>query len=265
MVTRLIKYLIMSLAVQAAAHDIALSQEFRIETEIYQGAESDPVSESLTLFAGGLIYDFLLVDSDETKAEQVAIFDTHQRKFILLDAARKIKATVPEHQLIRFLNALKSDGMVRNEFLVNPEFQENYDTASGSLVLSSDQMTYETAGKKPTDGTVLPIYYEFIDQFARLNATDPRRMPPFARLKLNTAIKKYGFIPDEVKLSLAISEGDSKHRVELKSKHHVIWELSSQDRETIELAKEYWITFRDVTLQDFRGLSKSAADASKDE
>lgn len=259
MLSLLKNFLLMSCAIQLTT-STGLAHEFRIETEVCRGGDDQPVSESLTLFEGGLIYDFLVTgDDDESIAEQIAIFDTHQRKFVLLDSKRKVKTTIPEFRLIRLLSALKSEGVVQNDFLVNPEFEEIFDTSSGWLTLQSDQLIYRAKGKRPSDGTVLPIYHEFIDQFARLNVTDPRTMPPFARLKLNAAVKKYGFIPEEINVQLAISEDNVEHKIELTTKHFVFWELSKRDRDQIKLAKEYWMSFKEVTLKEFKNLESDVS------
>ncbi|MCU0875712.1 MAG: hypothetical protein MUE50_25550, partial [Pirellulaceae bacterium] len=39
----------------------AMGEDFRIETDVFLGAEKEPVAQSVTLFSGGLVYDFPLI------------------------------------------------------------------------------------------------------------------------------------------------------------------------------------------------------------
>ena len=237
-----------------------VAQEFRIETEVYSNGASQPISENLTLFADNLIYDFMLPTDGTRFPEEIVIYQSREKKFVLLDTSRQIRTEIIEGELLKILAALQSSRVVdeSSEFLFHPAFRETYDESSGWLELRSDQLTYRTRGKLPDNDNLLHTYYEFIDQFARLNATDPRRMPPFARLKLNSALKKYGFIPNEVEVTLVPSIDPPAEPIRVRTTHNVIWNLSARDRERIESAKRYWIDFQSVPLAEFRRIRKTA-------
>ena len=236
------------------------AQDFRIETEIFQGTSNDPISENLTLFSGNLILDFMLPTDRTRFPDEIVIYISDERKFVLLDTRRRIKTELLEGQVLQLLASLQSSTIATedNDFLFNPEFEEAYDNSSGLLTLQSERITYEVRGKRPKEDSMLHRYYEFIGQFARLNATDPKRMPPFARLKLNAALQKYGFIPDEVRLTLIPSLADNSNPIVLKTTHNVITELSEKDEKRIASAKRYWMEFKDVSLGIFRNYEKTA-------
>lgn len=238
----------------------ALAQDFRIETEVFRGESTEPISENLTLFSDNLILDFMLPTDRTRFPEQIVIFISDERKFVLLDTRRRLKTELLEGQVLQFLSTLQSSTLANeeNDFLFHPDFKEEYDHSSGLLRLYSDQITYEVRGERPKEDTILHRYYEFIGQFARLNATDPKRMPPFARLKLNSALKKYGFIPQEVQLTLVPSLTEAKDPIVLRTTHNVITELSAKDEKRIESAKRYWIDFKNVSLGEFRNFEKTA-------
>jgi len=238
----------------------SIAQDFRIETEVFRGESTEPISENLTLFSGNLILDFMLPTDRTRFPEQIVIFISDERKFVLLDTRRRIKTELLEGQVLQYLSTLQSSSLANaeNNFLFHPEFKEEYDHSSGLLRLYNDQITYEVRGERPKEDSILHRYYEFIGQFARLNATDPKRMPPFARLKLNTALKKYGFIPGEVQLTLVPSLTEATDPIVIRTTHNVITELSAKDEKRIESAKRYWIDFKNVSLGEFRNFQKTA-------
>ncbi len=238
----------------------ATAHEFRVETEVTREGDSNPISTSLTLSESGLIYDFLLAADGGKLADEIAIYDTRERRFVLLDVNRRIRTTIHDHQIARLLTALKSTGVIKDEFMVNPVFEESYDLSSRWLTLKSSTLTYRARGSHPHDGALLPVYNLYMDQFARLKATDPRGMPPFARLELNAAIKRHAFIPEEIQLQLQVTEGEETRLIALTSKHNVLWQLSKQDREYIELAKRYWMTFDEVDLRHYRSTNENDND-----
>ncbi len=47
----------------------AEADDFRIETKVFTGKETEPSSETLTLFRGGQVFDFL------TKPNEITLFD----------------------------------------------------------------------------------------------------------------------------------------------------------------------------------------------
>lgn len=247
--------------------ETALAQDFRVETEVIDVATGDVISENLTLFSGNLIVDFMLSPDKTRFPAEVVIYDTGLKRFVLMDTARKVRTEVADTDLLKILVALQGSHFVdeTNEFLFRPEFEESYDQATGQVELRSPRLTYRMKGSRPAQDMALHKYFEFIDQFARLNATDPRRMPPFARLKLNQAIKKYGVIAEEVEMCLAPDAEGEKPEIRIRSKHVAMWKLSAQDQERIESARRYWMEFEEVGLKEYRGIEVSVADLPDDE
>lgn len=244
-----------------------IGQEFRIETEVYSGEASEPISENLTLFSGNLIFDFMLPTDGARFPEEVVIYQSREKQFVLLDTSRQIKTLLIEGELLKILAALQSSDIAdeKNAFLFHPAFTETWDESSRWLTLASDQLTYRTRGDRPENENALHKYYEFIDQFARLNATDPKRMPPFARLKLNSSLKKFGFIPSVVEVTLIPSLDPPADPIEVKTRHNVMWQLSEKDQERIESAKRYWMDFKSVSLAEFRQIQEVAETSSQTE
>ena len=235
----------------------ALGQEFRIESQVYSDGSSLPVSQNITLFSEGLVYDFQLSNDAQPKPLEIVIFDTRSRMMVLLDPQRKIRIEMPDLQLMRIVDGVRKETVQdkRSSFLVEDSFDEDVDWSTNWVTLTSPQIEYRFHGSHPKDISVIAMYNKFLDNFTMLIASDPTKIPPFARMKLNQSIKQLGWIPTEVQI---VVKANSLFRQSFsaKSKHVVIHQLSNKDRTRIATAKQYWMQFKPVQLQEYRGLKK---------
>lgn len=235
----------------------AIGQEFRIETQVYSGQQTKPVSENLTLFTERIVYDFLFSHEDSAVVSEIVIFDVQQNRFVLLDESRELKLEIHNIELATLISSLKSSEAWREKFafLIEPKFETNFDSANGLLELTSKHMTYSVRTETPEKANAFPIYGQFVDAYAQLNATDPQKLPPFARLELNRELRSRRLMPTEVQMSLDMPTiGLGTRNVSATSKHSVIWQLSKNDRERIETANKHWTQFRSSTLAEYRNL-----------
>jgi len=237
---------------------VAVGQEFRIESSVYSDSSTLPVSQNVTLFSKGLIYDFQLSDDAQPTALEIAIYDTRKHEMILLDPARKMRFELPDLRLMKIVEAVRRDTIQdnRSSFLVNDNFTEDIDLSTNWVTLTSPQIEYRYHGSQPKDVSVIPIYLQFLDRFTQLNASDPTKLPPFARMKLNQSIQGLGWIPSEVRISVK-QNGLFREPFSAKSKHVVIHTLSDQDHERIAKAKSFWMQFESVDLEEYRGLERN--------
>lgn len=242
------------LSVNFKASDVH-AQEFRIASQVYLGEDKLPVSENLTLFSERIVYDFQMSDDAQPKPVQTVIFDSRTRMMVLLDPARQVRLELPELRLIRILDAVRRETLQdnRTSFLVKDQFKEHNDWSTDWVKLESPQITYSYKGLYPKNAAILPVYYEFLDNFTKLNATDPTKIPPFARIQLNNSIRRNGRIPVEVQISVK-QNALFKKGFSAKSKHVVIDQLSDKDKQRIAQAKTEWQTFTAVNLTEYRGL-----------
>ena len=248
--------LITVLSISASAGQI-LANDFRIETEVYLGADQTPVSQNLTLFSSGMVYDFQMSNEAKPKPFEIVIYNSHDKTFVLIDIERGIRLSLQQVQLIQMVEGLRQQTS-QNEltkFLVEDNFEEEVDISARGVSLKNEHIEYRYTGSSLQTATVLPVYFEFLDQYTRLNATDPTKLPPFPRLRLNQTIKKYGWIPSEVRVTL--NKNDLiKSKIEIKSEHTLVSSLSDTDRERIKEAKDKWMSSKAVDLATYRGLKK---------
>jgi hypothetical protein len=263
----LIRPFMIATAIAGSSLVPAIAQEFRIETEVRSADQAEPISENLTIFDDNLIIDFMLKPDRTRFPTEIVVYVRNEKRFVLLDTARKVRAEVIDAELLKILAALQGAPFINddNRFLFHPEFTETRDPVSGWIELRCPRMHYRLRGERPENEMALPMYWEFIDQFARLNATDPRRMPPFARLELNKAIKNYGIVPEEIELTLHPQADRDDNPLRVSTRHVIMWELSRTDFERVESARRYWMEFAPVSLKEYRQIPAAGETAVADE
>ena len=240
-----------------AIEQTANGQEFRIESTVYTAASNLPVSQNTTLFSQGLIYDFQLSDDAQPKPLEIVIFDTRRRKMVLLDPSRKFRLEMPDLQLLKIFEGVRRETIQdeRSSFLVEDNFHEDVDLSTNWVTLTSPQIEYRFHGRQPKDVSIIAQYNDFLDNFTMLIASDPTKIPPFARMKMNQSIKRLGWMPTEVQISIK-QNSLFRQPFNATSKHVIIYQLSDEDRTRIVKAKQQWMQFKAVELDEYRGLKK---------
>ena len=246
--------------------DSAANRDFKILTKIFVDGYSAPVSSNSTLFQKGLVFDFQ-VPSGQTEASAVTIYDSRNRKFVLLDLTRKVKLNLDSLQLLRIFDGMKKDleSNDRTKHLVSSEYSEKFDIDKMELVVENDFVDYRVIGERPKFDSILPRYHEFLDQYTFLTATDPERTPPIARIHLNRAIKKYGLMQKEV--VRRVKENDfhagTLRASKVSSRHTLEMLISGEDQAKIDLAKQHWMRFKEVDLAKYYEIDVMSADAGE--
>lgn len=242
----------------------ATAQQLRIESQVYRDGRQQPIASTLTLIDNGFVYDFSLDPAQPETELEIAIYDYNRKSINLLDCERQVRMSLEQFEVIKMVEEQRSQ-LSQNpelEFLVAPQFQEQSDIASGTIDLQHPQISYSARCEKPKDMTALPIYYDAVDHLTRLAASDPERLPPFPRLALNQAIRKYNLMPTEIEMRLA-SEGLLQRDIQMRSVHTTIWQLSTQDQQRIEQAKRKYMNYPVVSLGKFRGLKKEKTEVAQ--
>jgi hypothetical protein len=223
------------------------AENFRIETKIYEGKDEAPISETVTIFCDGVVYDFL------TSPAQTAIFSRPSGKnagrFILLDDDHRIRTEISTKKLEgAMLNLRTWAGQQSDKFLkfaANPEFKESFEPGSGQLVLASHMESYtvETAPVKRPKAAA--EYREFLDWYAQLNALLSGSPPPQPRLELNKSLSRHKAIPKTVELTRPGRDEP------LRAEHDFTWMLSQDDMARVEDAKTALASYHDVTNEEY--------------
>lgn len=236
-----------------------LGQDFRIDSQVYIDAQRSPVSENITLFSSGIIYDFQLSDTGEIETEETVIFDSRQKTFTLLNHAKKTKLKLSDLQLISIYEGVRKETRLdyRSKFLTDDSFDEVMDPDGNFITLSSPQIEYRYKGSQPSNVSILEQYNDFLHYFTLLNVSDPTKVPPFARMELNKSIKRIGWLPAEIQISVQ-QNNLFREAFSAKSKHSVRYQLSKQDQDRIDSIKRHWTQYKSVGLAEYRGFKKES-------
>lgn len=228
----------------------ATAEDFRIETKVYAGKAKAPVSENITLFQAGYVYDYL------SEPERIAVFDQPHGRFILLDPEHKMKAEVKTDKVLEFASRLK-DLVGKNssafmKFAADPEFETSF-SEGGELTMESKFITYQMKTEPAQTPQAADQYRDFSDWYARFNAmTNPGSTPPFARLAVNEQLAERGLVPTEVQLTINAQTSLAARAVTMRSEHHYSWRLLQRDIERIAETANQLATFRTVELSELQ-------------
>jgi len=240
-------------ALSQATSSSIRAHEFRIESHVYIGESTRPATHNVTMFSNELAFDFMMPEELNAAPMEIVIYDSRQRLIVLLDNQREIRVEMSAVQLTKLVESLRRQTLENEtaKFLVNDSFEVDTDWSAGWVTLTSPAITYRFRGEQPKNGALIPVYFQMMDVLTQLNATDPRQLPPFPRLKLNQTIRHVGWVPRDVQISVA-ANGFFPNSFSANS-HHVLTEgLSKTDRDLMAEAKKNWMNFKQVDLKEYR-------------
>lgn len=240
------------LSPQASLH---AAEDFRVENKIYAGSDKEPRTESTTIFYQGLVYDYL------KEPGEVTVFDPTHRRFILLDLSRRLKTELSADEVAALNHNLRDWAASQTDpylqFLADPKFDEQFDEATGTLVLASPWISYRVVTQSPDNPAIARQYREFSDWYTLLNTRlNPGSKLPFARLSLNAALEKRARIPKEVHLTMRSKRGLPFQRITIRSEHQLVTTLLQSDRDRIRQTDEFMGMFRSVDFSEYQKPSR---------
>lgn len=224
----------------------AHGDDFCVHSKVHLGKD---MVESVTMFRGGAVYDFL------STPEEITILDAPRDRFVVLDVTRKVKVVISGDEITKFAEKLRDEARARQVellvFLANPKFDESYNEATGELSLSAPWMAYKVQTVEPKHPDAARRYADFCDRQAQLSALlRPGSLPPFARLALNEALETRGRLPTEVQLT-RYAQQRSARPLSIRAEHRLQWRLLDSDRQRIDEADRHLATFTEVSLADY--------------
>ncbi|MDZ4817436.1 MAG: hypothetical protein SGJ20_00530 [Planctomycetota bacterium] len=241
----------------AAGNCCLLAQDFRVESKVLVGKETEPHSTNVTLFRGPHIYDFL------DKPEQITLYDLERGRIVVVDPVNLKKAEVSVGLLDSYCQTLLlkptgNDAFLK--FLLRPDLAVTEDQKSGETIFAGQYLTYRVLGVKPEQSGTEKRYREFADLSARLNAlVNQRSLPPFARLAVNSSLAEAGKIPSKIHLTIP-SRRLIGRALELHSEHEFRARILDSETAKIEAAGETMARCELVKLSDFVRATNAEAD-----
>ncbi len=247
-----------------------LAQDFRIDTEVFIGKEKKPAAETLTLFASGQIYDFLLQEPEE-----ITLLDPVRGRLTMLDKARQIKCGLNTQELLDLSLAYETQAgeskdalfgfAARPDFAVTSEEVRENGQDLVKLSLVGKPLEYHAVGRRPERLEAVRSFRYFADFMARLNSQRPGNLPAGARLELNKQLAERELLPVEITRTIPPTNPLTGKRIEVRSHHLVSWALSGEDRKRIDRAGTYLAEFRAVSFEEYRRAIAQPVENTTDE
>lgn len=257
-------------------------QECEIYTRVYQESpEPDAthgkhssgsiVVRNLSIFQRGNVYD-----KAEDSSDQVTIYESAARRFVILNTARKVMTELTFDQLESLMKDVaaqseKSLTTLRDkpdpktakmvsliQFQLRPDFRNAFDPVQKRLTLNSEHFTYEVQCAKIQPPELITAYLKYADWSAQLNyLLNPQAFLPGPRMALNAALREQQLMPIEITLKTDVGRG-----MRLRAEHRI-----DQQLEPGQLNKIYeWkklLDSKDVKRVPFREFQESIAEKAK--
>lgn len=248
--------LVLAAGVRLAAADPSEPRAFpqplalRIESELFREGHDEPVARSLTLFDGGVAWDFLELPTageseDGMELVEIVLHDPARERVVVIDPVRRVKTEIPLIRLERMSVSLAKWARSSDDRLVRwaggPDFSDNFQRDDETLVLSGPRVRYEVTLATAESPAVAETYRRFADTAILLKALlHPGGIPPFPRLAVNRELEAAGAIPAEVALEidppLAVVAGGAAR---MRSRHNSHPRLLAADRRLIADAEAH--------------------------
>ncbi len=234
----------------------------RVETELFRDGDDEPVARSLTLFDGGVAWDFLeLPASDGAKPAmqlvEIVLHDPARERVVVIDPVRRMKTEIPLIRLERMSVSLAKWARSSDDRLVRwaggPDFEGHFEEDEETLALSGPRVRYSVRLATAESPEAAGTYRQFADTAILLKALlNPGGIPPFPRLALNRRLEAATAIPAEVTLEidpkLAMVAGGAAR---LRSVHNSHPRLLAADRRLIADAQAHVAGAQAVDLAAF--------------
>ncbi|MFM9195132.1 MAG: hypothetical protein ACKOWG_05220 [Planctomycetia bacterium] len=209
------------LAVACGRADVCAAGDegFRVESEVFANGSEEPVARSLTLFRGGVAWDFLEPSAaadgkrGDFPAGEIVLHDPARERVVVVDPARNLKTQIDAIRLERLSVSLASWARKSDDKLVRwaggPDFGEGMTESDGQIELVGPRVRYAIEFAEPPSPEAAGSYRRFADTAILLKALlHPGGLPPFPRLAINRRVAAAGGIPTAVSLEI-----DSKTRM----------------------------------------------------
>lgn len=236
----------------AAQSDVAQvgepkTNDFRIETDVMEPGKGEPIDQSVTLFSGGVSYEY-----SQRSSNEITIIDPVEDRVIFLDTQRKIQTRVKLREIMAYIETARTQFAQTaggTEKLADAA-ESGFDPSTQLVSAGKKFIRYEAKIQQPANMSIASYYAAFANASAVLNAWKARgnAPPPFARLQLNQVLREKSALPSEIKRTIFVGPSESS----LISRIHVTYMLTESEKNRLEQFNEMIRNYSAVTLDEYR-------------
>lgn len=242
--------------IASAQGNSSVAQEagsFRIETDVMVADSVEPVIQMVTLFHGGVAYDY-----SRSEPDRVTIIHPAENRIVFLDQYRELQARVSLQDLKGFMERARVElaSSSLKAALQDAEFI-HVDQQAQRVTLGQRFVRYEAAFQQCPRAEFSVLYADFANASAYINSWQaPDRHPPsFARVRFNQILADQQAVPTEITRTTFINEG--REHV-LRSRLHATWQLSNEDLRAIEKFHTMANVFPSEDVAEFMSPTKTS-------
>lgn len=244
----------------------------RVESELFADGDDEPVARSLTVFRGGLAWDFLELPqaapagAASLAVREIVLHDPARERVVVIDPVRHVKTEIDFIRLERLSVSLANWARTTDDKLVRwaggPDFSGGFSETEDGLELVGPRVRYAVAHVPAPSSEAATAYRRFADTAILLKALlHPGGLPPFPRLAVNRRLEAAGALPAEVTLEIDTRLAPLAGRAErLRCAHRIHPKLLAGDLERVEDAEAEMAASAAVELAEF--VEQPSADAS---
>lgn len=225
--------------------------DFRIETDVMLANEAEPIIQTLTIFQGGIAYDY-----SRNEPKRVTIIHPAKNRIIFLDEDRELQSQINLNDLQAFIERARIElaNTSLKEFLRDCEIV-NIDDQSQTVVVGHRTVRYEAKYQAIQRSEAAQLYSDFANASAYINSWQaPDRNPPsFARVQLNKVLGQRNAIPIEITRTTFTNDG---HEHILRSRLHVSWQLTQEDQKLVQKFQSMLTAYRTEQVGEFMAPTK---------
>ena len=248
--------IVASAFVTSGKASLAEAAEFRVDNSVFVAGQQEPVSQSMTVFHAGLVYDFI------RRPAELMVYDPRSQMLTLVDPQRQVRTSLSKADLAGFCQQLKrwadSQADPATRFSANPQFEIHFDEARKEMSARSTWISYRVVGRAAEDAEMLRQYHEFVDCSAQMNALlNPGSRLPFPRLALNQHLTRRSLLPERVELTISTTRGGNQKQITLRSEHRWKETLAEADLARIREVQKWLVEFKPVPIGQYIQTAKN--------
>jgi hypothetical protein len=241
---------LLAVGASAGGDRSTLADDFRIDNAVYAGDQKEPLSQTTTIYRGGVVYDYRKAPAE------IAVFDRTAGRFTLLDVTHKTRTELTTAEVAAFNDRLQQRASESSipwvKFLAEAKFHEQFDEATGQLTLSSPWVSYRLTLSHEVSPSIVEQYHDACDWFARLGwVLFPGSPPPFGRLVVNAAMANRQAMPSQVVLIVA-PDKEGQQQSQKRSEHRLVRSLDAGDLQRVAQAREFMGSFKPLSFEQYR-------------